>query len=134
VVVIYSRVCQVCFTYQNSNDGVRTKQNTLWWLTFPSQTSTGVNYTFYFHKKHGKNLWTACYLHTNVIVPICVAPIHAFYRANWVPEEQSIMHEKLKKKSERVSWKPRVTRFSPLYSGSFFRTVSSFWCTGSHRL
>jgi hypothetical protein len=78
VFAIYNLVCQVCFTYPNSSDGVRTKQNTRWWLTFPSPTPTGDNYHFPF-TVNTRRMCGLLVIYTRMLsMTICVALIHAF--------------------------------------------------------
>ena len=78
VVAIYSLECHVCFTYQNSSNGVGTKHNTRWWLTFTSPMSIGDSYHFPF-TVNTERMCGLLVIYTRMLsMPICVALIHAF--------------------------------------------------------
>ena len=129
LVAIYSLVCQVCFTYQSSIDGVRTKQNTRWCLTFPSPTSTGENYLFPFTVNTERMCGLLVIYWRMLFMPICVALIHAF-----IEQIESLKRNPLyikNKKKWAVFMTASLAKFSPPCSGSFFRLVSSFRSRGS---
>lgn len=126
VVAIYSLACQVCFTYQHSSDGVRTKQNTRCCLTFPSPTSTGDNYLFPF-TVNTERMCGLLVIYTRMLaMPICVALIHAFIEQIESLKRNPSYKKKRKKKEWASCMTAMLAKFSPPYSCSFFRVVSSF--------
>ena len=110
VFAIYSLVCQVCFTYQHSSDGVRTKQNTQW-STFPLPKPTGDNYLFPF-TANTERMCGLLVIYTRMLsMPICVALIHAF-----IEQTESLKRNPSYKKNE----KKRVCGFHDSQVSSVF--------------